>query len=216
MVPLWQTVELLINSPRHQVSLARLSAKAMEIPLMTRITDLMGEVEQRLAAGRIADAYDATSRALPDARIVVQPTITAQSMHSTPNATANATLQLIVAALTADKRRVHGQVKLAGEALGIDGVCGFPIMIGREGWRLWDTECLDDFGRAAVASSADAISSFLIKSCWPQIEPRLAVCRGGGLKMRGGRRGAHTTSLTQHLRCFVWITPRAFCIAERC
>jgi len=82
-------------------------------------------------------------------------------MHSTPNATANATLQLIIAALTADKRRVHGQVKLAGEALGIAGVCGFPIMIGREGWRLWDTECLDDFGRAAVASSADAISSFL-------------------------------------------------------
>jgi malate dehydrogenase len=161
MVPLWQTVELLIDSPRHQATLARLSAKAMEIPLMTRVTDLMGEVEQRLAAGRLADAYDATCRALPDARIVVQPTITAQSMHSTPNATANATLQLIIAALTADKRRVHGQVKLAGEALGIDGVCGFPIMIGREGWRLWDTECLDDFGRAAVASSADAISSFL-------------------------------------------------------
>jgi hypothetical protein len=34
-------------------------------------------------------------------------------------------------------------------------------MIGREGWRLWDTECLDDFGRAAVVKSADAISSFL-------------------------------------------------------
>ena len=63
---------------------------------MTRVTDLMGEVEQRLAAGRLADAYDATCRALPDARIVVEPTITAQSMHSTPNATANATLQLIV------------------------------------------------------------------------------------------------------------------------
>jgi malate dehydrogenase len=161
MVPLWQTVELLLNSPSHQASLARLTARAMEIPLMTRVADLMQEVEQRLAAGRIADAYDATCRALPDARIVVEPMITAQSMHSTPNATANATLQLIDAALTADKRRVHGQVKLAGEALGIDGVCGFPIMIGREGWRLWDTECLDGFGRAAVTSSADAITSFL-------------------------------------------------------
>jgi malate dehydrogenase len=161
MVPLWQTVELLRNSPSHQASLARLTARAMEIPLTTRVKDLMLEVEQRLAAGRIADAYDATCRALPDARIVVEPTITAQSMHSTPNATANATLQLIAAALAADKRRVHGQVKLAGEALGIDGVCGFPIMIGREGWRLWDTEYLDDFGRAAVTSSANAIRSFL-------------------------------------------------------
>ena len=146
MVPLWQTVELLLNSPSHQASLARLIARAMDIPLMTRVTDLMLEVEHFMAAGRIADAYDATCRALPDARIVVEPTITVQSMHSTPNATANATLQLIVAALTADKRRVHGQVKLAGEALEIDGVCGFPIMIDREGWRLWDTEYLDEFG----------------------------------------------------------------------
>ena len=55
MVPLWQTVELLLNSPRHHASLARLSARAMEIPLMTRVTDLMEQVEQRVAAGRIAD-----------------------------------------------------------------------------------------------------------------------------------------------------------------
>jgi hypothetical protein len=52
-------------------------------------------------------------------------------------------------------------VKLAGEALGIDSVCGFPIMIGREGWRLWNIERLDDFGRTAVMSSADAIRAFL-------------------------------------------------------
>jgi malate dehydrogenase len=128
---------------------------------MTRVADLTAEVELHLGAGRIADAFDATSRALPDARIVVQPTITAQSMNSTLSATANATLQLIIAALTADKRRVHGQVKLAGEALGIDVVCGFPIRIGREDWRLWDIECLGDFGSAAVVKSAGAISSFL-------------------------------------------------------
>jgi malate dehydrogenase len=180
MVPLWQTVELLLNSPRHHASLARLSARAMEIPLMTRVTDLMEEVEQRLAAGRIADAYDVTCRALPDARIVVAPTITAHSMHSTPNATANATLQLIAAALTADGRRVHGQVKLAGEALGIDSVCGFPIMIGREGWRLWNIERLDDFGRTAVMSSADAIRAFL---AGPRINLRMDPCRGGSLNM---------------------------------
>jgi malate dehydrogenase len=102
-----------------------------------------------------------TRHALPDARIVVEPTITAQSIHSTPNATANATLHLIAAALTADRRRVHGQVRLAGEALCIDGVCGFPIAIGREGWRLSDIECLDDVGRTAVVNSAAAISSFV-------------------------------------------------------
>jgi malate dehydrogenase len=161
MVPLWQTVELLLDSARHQASLERLTARAMETPLMPRVADLTAEVEHCLAAGRIADAYGATRRALADARIVVEPTITTHSMHSTPNATANATLQLIAGALAGDKRRVHGQVKLAGEALGIDGVCGFPIVIGREGWRLWDVERLDDFGRAAVMSSADAISGFL-------------------------------------------------------
>jgi malate dehydrogenase len=57
-------------------------------------------------------------------------------MHSTPNATANATLQVIAAALIDDKRQVHGQVKMAGEALEIDGVCGFSIMIDRDGWPL--------------------------------------------------------------------------------
>ena len=31
MVPLWQTVELLINSPRHQASLARLSARSSAV-----------------------------------------------------------------------------------------------------------------------------------------------------------------------------------------
>jgi malate dehydrogenase len=182
MMPLWQTVELLSDSPQHQASLARLTASAIEIPLMKRVADLTAEVEQHLAVGGIADAYDATHRALPDARIVVEPMITAQSIHSTPNATANATLHLIAAALTADRRRVHGQVKLAGEALLIEGVCGFPITIGPEGWQLWDIECLNDFGRAAVVNSAAAINSFLSGAIADDkgIQPRLAVYPGGG------------------------------------
>jgi len=106
-------------------------------------------------------------------------------MPSTPNATANATLQLIVAALTADKRRVHGQVKLAGKALGIDGVCGFPIMIGREGWRLWDIECLGNFWERRRGQECGRDRLFPQSSlAGPRIKPRLGACRGGGLKMR--------------------------------
>jgi malate dehydrogenase len=50
MVPLWRTAELLLNSPRHQASLARLSARALEIPLMTRVANLRGG--SRAASGR--------------------------------------------------------------------------------------------------------------------------------------------------------------------
>jgi malate dehydrogenase len=56
MVPLWQSVELLAGSQRHEALLARLTARAMEIPLTKRVADLTAGVGQHLAAGRIADA----------------------------------------------------------------------------------------------------------------------------------------------------------------
>jgi malate dehydrogenase len=55
MVPLWQSVELLCGSQRHEALLA-LTARAMEIPLTKRVADLTAGVGQHLAAGRIADA----------------------------------------------------------------------------------------------------------------------------------------------------------------
>jgi malate dehydrogenase len=162
MVPVWETVEVLTGDSRHTDLLAALRGKALQTPLTARVSQLMQEVNQLLARGLFAEAYRATCRALPDARIVVEPTITVRSIHSTPNATANATLQLVAATIAVDRRRLHGQVKLEGEALGIDGVCGLPVMLDHDGWRLWDLTCLNGYGcREAVIDSAASIGSFL-------------------------------------------------------
>ena len=74
---------------------------------------------------------------------------------------ANATLQLIAALIAVDGRRVHGQVKLAGDTLGIDGVCAVPIILAREGWGPRDLACLTGRGRQAVVESAKSIGAFL-------------------------------------------------------
>jgi hypothetical protein len=71
---------------------------AMQRSLQTRVVELSNLVNRHLADRNYSAAYCATSRALPDARIIVEPTITVRGMRSTPNATANATLQLIAAA----------------------------------------------------------------------------------------------------------------------
>jgi hypothetical protein len=69
-------------------------------------------------------------------------------------------LQLIAAALAADRREAHGQVQLRCEAFGIEGVCGVPIMIDRDGRTLKDVDCLGPASREAIAESARAIRSF--------------------------------------------------------
>ena len=161
MVPLWESVELLTGRPDHQDRLAVLRAKALETSLAIRASELMREVSHLLELGLHAEAYHTACCALPDARIMVEPLITVSSMHSTPNATANATLQLIAAVISVDRRMLHGQVMLEGEALGIHGVCGFPIMINRAGWHLWDLSWVEGCARHAVISSAASVRAFL-------------------------------------------------------
>jgi malate dehydrogenase len=102
MVPLWESVEVLTSDPSHYRRLATLRAKALETPLSVRISMLREEVNQLLTVGHFADAYRATFCALPDVRIVVEPLITVRIMNSTPNATANATLQLIAAVIAVE------------------------------------------------------------------------------------------------------------------
>jgi hypothetical protein len=50
---------------------------------------------------------------------------------------------------------------LEGEALGIHGVCGFPITIDRNGWHLWDVSSLEGCARQAIISSAASVRAFL-------------------------------------------------------
>ena len=161
IVPLWDSVELLGSAQARRDILIDVRERAKQTPLHERVATLRGDVEALLRRGLIAEAYQATRRALPDARIFIEPFVTAAAMHSTPNATANATLQLIAASLAADRRAVHGQVSLAGEAFGVAGVCGVPITVGRDGWNLGDLGAAQTAERAALIESARSIEAFI-------------------------------------------------------
>ena len=161
MVPLWSTVELLAHNPVLLESLDRLKKQSDSAPLAERVAALRGQVIQLVQAGQVAEAYEATRDALPDARIFVEPFVTARSMHSTPNATSNATLQCIAAALASDHRRLHGQVSLQGEFLDLHGPCGIPITLRRGGWYAESSSDLTVQERQQVANSAKSINAFI-------------------------------------------------------
>jgi malate dehydrogenase len=161
MVPLWSAVELLARSPRLLNSLNRLKEQSASLPLRERVVDLQAKVALLLQAGQVAEAYEAARHALPDARIFVEPFITAHSMRSTPNATSNATLLCIAAALANDRRRVHGQVLLQGEVLDLYGTCGVPVTLGRDGWRPEALDWLSVTEKQLVINSAGSISDFI-------------------------------------------------------
>jgi malate dehydrogenase len=159
MVPLWSSVEILKDADAHRVTLDELKHRAAEIPLLDRVTELQTRVLALLESNHVPEAYEATRRALPDTRIFVQPFITFRYMHSTPNATANATLLCLAAALAADGRVMHGQVSLEGE-IGIHGVCGVPITLTPYGWRALRPHGLTESEQAMLGESIASINSF--------------------------------------------------------
>jgi malate dehydrogenase len=161
MIPLWRSVELMQDNPQAAERLAELRAKAAESPFEARVAGLFSEVRQLVAMDRIAEGYARTREALPDARIVVEPFITFHSLHSTPNATANATVQVIAAALANDRRRIHGQVDLKGETAGVHGVCGVPVTVGVDGWRPEPLDWLTAEEIGAIRKSARSIEEFI-------------------------------------------------------
>jgi len=161
MIPLWRSVELMTVDPRAAERLARLRTRSAEAPLAVRVASLCSEVSRHVSKNRISEAYELTQRALPDARIFVQPFITNHGLHSTPNATANATLELLAAALANDHRRIHGQVDLRGEVLGLYGVCGIPLTIRKNGWHAEPLDWLEPEEINAVKKSTESIEEFI-------------------------------------------------------
>jgi malate dehydrogenase len=161
MVPLWRSVELLRHDPRATARLSGLYARIADFTLGARVAALRSEVSQLLSEERIAESYRLTRRALPDARIFVEPSITLHCLRSTPNATANATLQCVAAALANDGRRIHGQVDLRGEVLGLSGVCGIPLTIGNNGWRPEPLDWLESEEISVVKKSTESIEKYL-------------------------------------------------------
>jgi malate dehydrogenase len=159
MVPVWSSVEL--HEHKLQTAFDTLYARSRAVPLRERVASLEAEVLEHLQAERIPEAYEATMRALPDARIVVEPFITAHCLHSTPNATCNAVLHCLAAVLAEDGRRLNAQVLLENETLSIAGVCGVPIRLDHEGWHCDPLENqLTDEELTALMHSVNSIKEF--------------------------------------------------------
>jgi len=96
---------------------------------------------------------------------LVEPTITGHAMRSTPNATANATLHCLTAAMMNDHRRIHGQVLLQGEFLNLNGVCGVPLNVNREGWHVAQLETLTPEEQVQIRRAARSIEGYLSSVC---------------------------------------------------
>lgn len=160
MVPLWSSVELMAHTPALLGSLEPLVARSLEIPYRN-VRPVQDEVRHFLRNGCVVEAYEGARRALPDARIFVEPFITAHSMRSTPNATSNAVLQCIAAVLAGDRRRVHGQVQLEGDLLSLYGTCGVPVTLSREGWQADSLDRLTSLEEHLLLDSAVSIHDFL-------------------------------------------------------
>jgi malate dehydrogenase len=162
MAPLWSSVELLEHNSPLQEALQRLKEESVMIPLQMRVAITQAKVTQLLQAGRISEAYEVTRRTWPDVSIFIEPSITTHSMHSTPNATSNAVLQCIAAAMAGDRRRVHGQVMLRGEVLDIYGTCGVPVTLSRDGWCAENLNWLTPLEKELLIDSADSIRNFIV------------------------------------------------------
>jgi malate dehydrogenase len=164
MYPLWRSVQVLVRDGAIQDRLKTLIHRANDGLLIERVSALRAEVTRLLEQERIAQAYDLVRAASPDARIFVEPFITTHCMHSTPNASANATLQCIVAALADDGRTVHAQVRLEGETLGIRGVCGVPIALRSAGWQADPLIWLNSNEKEQVLGCARSIETYLAET----------------------------------------------------
>jgi malate dehydrogenase len=161
MVPVWSSVRLRLHDSRKISALAELKKRATALPLAMRVQQLQAQVQTCLASGEVEKAYQIAEESLPDARIFVEPFITASALHSTPNATANAVLNCIKGWKADDGRTLHAQVLFKGELKGRAGVCGVPVSFGSDGWQLDTCEQLDLIEEARVSDSFDAIQIFL-------------------------------------------------------
>ena len=114
-----------------------------------------------LADEQIREAFDAVEALLPDPRVMLDPFVTAHCLHSTPNATANATLDVIRALCGARDSVVGAQVRLQGEAYGLNTPVGVPVLVDTGGWSRVVCPSLSDAEVARLAAAAQTIEANL-------------------------------------------------------
>jgi malate dehydrogenase len=135
IVPLWSDVRLAgIDPARLRTIVARIRGKHALEELGQAIAAARERAFALVMKGRIRDAYAHVEALAPDLRIAIEPFLTAHCLHSSVNATANATLDLVRALASGRDSVVGAQVQLAGELPGIETVVGVPVIVNAHGW----------------------------------------------------------------------------------
>ncbi len=161
MVPLWNCVELNTADKRLSARLEVMRILSRTAQLEQRVAELRSKVLGFLDKGFVNEAYEESRRSLPDARIFVQQQITWSTIHSTPNATANATLRFLTALLAENQRPLHAQVLLSGDFAGIYGVCGVPVNIDSDGWRIREIKGITNEEKSRISHAAESIERYV-------------------------------------------------------
>jgi malate dehydrogenase len=161
-VPLWSSVRLLGESSEED------RRRIEKLRAGRRLGDPASEVEphkrrmfELLADERIKEAFDAVEALPPDLRVMLEPFVTAHCLHSTPNATANATLDVIRALCGARGSVVGAQVRLKGEVYGLSTPIGVPVLVDTGGWSRVVCPPLSDEEAARLAVAAETIEANL-------------------------------------------------------
>jgi malate dehydrogenase len=161
-VPLWSSVRLLGESSeedRRRIEGLR-ARRGLNDPTLDTETHKR-RVFELLADEQIREAFDAVEALPPDLRVMLEPFVTAHCLHSTPNATANATLDVIRTLCGARESVVGAQVRLQGEAHGLNTPIGVPVLVDTGGWSRVVCPPLSDEEATRLAAAAQTIEANL-------------------------------------------------------
>jgi malate dehydrogenase len=136
MVPLWSSAYVVDGEPSASDLLESLRVRHVSDDAATLLPKIRSELWRFIERGQAQEAYEFLRTISPALKIAVEPDVTVRVLRSTPNSTANATLDCIAAIRHSDERKIHGQVLLSGEFYGLRGVMGAPIVLRRSEWRI--------------------------------------------------------------------------------
>jgi malate dehydrogenase len=161
-VPLWSSVRLVGEASEED------KQRIEELRAGHRLGRLAFEVEpykqrmfELLTAERIREAFETVEALAPNLRVMLEPFCTAHCLHSPPNATANAILDVIRALCSARESVVGAQVRLEGEVYGISTPIGVPVLVDSGGWSRVVCPPLSEEEAARLAVAAEAVQANL-------------------------------------------------------
>ena len=150
MIPLWTSVHLVDADVGLLIQLSEIRSKFESSDLAQALSESDLVASDSLPDEEVSAAYQTLASVSPVIRVKIEPLLTRRLLHSTPNATANATMDCIQALLESDDRRIHGQVLLDGEFERIHGVFGAPLALRRSGWAVNTLEPLSAAERSCI------------------------------------------------------------------